>query len=354
VDLVAGIRAGLGGELLDDPQVLREATLTATFGEQSHPLSGSGESGRYTAQVTFRDAGDVPVVLHLKSPLVDRTVEALVKVAGRFHAVGSVPEIDFGTLTAGETACRPLALPVEREGEVPLVLTDLRPIPAGHRLEVRLPAGSLTSGGEALRSAAEDPLEICLVTERRAPSFQAAGEPWLELGLAGSEDPAQRLALSLRWQVTALSFWQLWGRWILALLGGLVLAFGIGGFAWPQRLQRSLAVTFVPDLDELDEQSAQPVAQWRGVGIGFYRHARAFLHPDFRLSGKSQGALASLHAERGAIRVRPGRGITIFRQTLDGEWEAVAPQGRRVRPGDVYRLREQGPYARISFQGARR
>jgi hypothetical protein len=108
---------------------------------------------------------------------------------------------------------------------------------------------------------------------------------------------------------------------------------------------------FAPERDELDEQSPQPVKQWPGVGIGFYRNARAYLHPDYRLSGNPQGALASLHAEKGGTRAMPGRGLSLFRETLEADWENVVAQGRRARAGDVYRIRERGPYFRIATRG---
>jgi hypothetical protein len=121
----------------------------------------------------------------------------------------------------------------------------------------------------------------------------------------------------------------------------------------PKRFQSSLAVTFVPDRRELDEQTPQPVAQWRGVGIGFYRNARAFLHSNFRLSGNPRGSLAGLYAEAAGTRVRPGRGGALFRETLDGDWETVDGEGRRARGGDVYRVGESGPFFRISSRTGR-
>ncbi len=357
VTLVAGVAAGLGGELLTDPEVLADAALTASFQGNTYDLTADRNAGdgRYAAQAVFRGSGSVEVALRLLSALVDRASTGTVEVAGAFRSSGDTPPVDFGTLKAGDLSCRPLEWEVEREGEVPLELRGLRQLPAGHRLEIRLPAGRLEPGGGALPSGPEDRPEVCLSTEPRASDSTAAGELWLELRLAGSEDPEHAVAIALRWTVEGLSFWERWGRWIQAACALLLAVFIAGGVLWPQRFQRSLAVAFAPDLEALDEQSPQPVAPWKGVGIGFYRHARAFLHPDFRLSGRSQGALASLHAEKGATRLRAGKGRTLYRETLDSDWEAVVREGRRVRPGDVYRLDEQGPYLRIVLQpGGRR
>jgi hypothetical protein len=143
----------------------------------------------------------------------------------------------------------------------------------------------------------------------------------------------------------------LWGwlAWtVLAVLAGL---FVLLGFLLPQRFRGALAVVFVPDREDLDEQSPQPVRQWQGVGIGFYRNARAYLHPDYRLSGRPRGALAGIVAERGGNRVVPGAGAGLFRETLDGDFEAVPPQGVRCRAGDVFRVGGGGPYFRIAARG---
>jgi hypothetical protein len=150
-----------------------------------------------------------------------------------------------------------------------------------------------------------------------------------------------------------LTFWQLWGRYLLALLGALLALAVVLGFVLPKRFPPSLAVTFVPDRSELDEQTPQPVAQWTGVGIGFYRDARAFLHSNYRLSGKPGGALACLLAEGTGTRVGPGRGTSLSRETLDGGWEAVDAEGRRARGGDVYRVGDGGPFFRISSRTGR-
>lgn len=171
--------------------------------------------------------------------------------------------------------------------------------------------------------------------------------------MAKSSQPGHRVEIRLRWQVRGLSFWQRWGWLILLILAILAALFVILGFVLPQRFSGTLAVTYVPDRAELDEQSPQPVKQWSGVRIGFYRNARAFLHPDFRLSGKPQGAVACLYAERGGARVAPGRGLSLSRETLEGDWESVAADGRRARAGDVFRIGDRGPYFRITTHRGR-
>lgn len=358
VPLVAAVLAGPGGEVMADPQVLGELKLNAEFQGESVVLRDDGSGGdavagdgRYTATVTFHGAQPVPVRIRLRGPIVERKADAVVGVSGRFRYAGGPVAVDFGTLTAGSEACRRLTFTAEHLGAVLFELRGLRRPPSGHRFEVRLAAGTLTVRGATVAAGPEDTLQLCLVTGKRSPSSAAVGEPWLELAIAGSREAEQTVPLHLSWKVEGLSFWQRWGWLVLLILGALLLLLIILGLVLPHRFAGSFAVAYVPERDELDEQTPQPVKQWRGVRSGFYRDARAFLHPDFRISGRVQGALAALHAQAKGVQVAPGRGMSLFRETLDGDWEAVPPPGRRGRPGDVYRIGEGGPYFRIASRG---
>jgi hypothetical protein len=358
VRLVAGVRAGPNGALITDRELLHDLTITATVEGQSISLGDRGaapdlaaDDGRFSAAVIFHGSGKVPVRLRLQSPMVDRTVAALVDVSGTFHYRGGPVDIDLGTLGVNAMVCRQLSFAADFQGEVPFELRQLRKLPSGHDLELHLPSGKLVPG-EGQRSAKSgDQFEVCLATSKRAPSSSAAGELWLELHVAGSQEPDHTVAIRLRWQVHGLSFWQRWGWLILLILAILIVLFIVCGYLVPQRFQNGLAVVFVPERDELEEQTAQPVRQWKGVGIGFYRDARAYLHSDFRLSGNAQGAIASLHAEKGGTQVMPGRGMALYRETLEADWEGVPAQGRRARGGDVYRVGDRGPYFRIATRG---
>jgi hypothetical protein len=358
--LVAALTSGTAGALVTDPGVLGETRMSAFVEGRWIDLADNGANGdatrgdgRFSGWVEFQTVGDARVRVRAINPLLNRTVEAVVKVSGIFESSGPV-EIDLGTIKAGSEACQPLRLAAARhQGAVPFELRALRDPASGHTLEVRLPSGSMRPGDKARPIAPGDSLQVCLRASKRAPSSKAAGEPWLELRVAGTSDPRHAVTLKLRWQVEGLTFWQVWGWLILLILGVLLVLFVILGFVLPKRFQSSLAVTFVPDRRELDEQTPQPVAQWKGVGIGFYRNARAFLHSNYRLSGDARGALAGLFAEGAGTRVAPGRGSSLFRETLDGDWETVEPAGRRARGGDVYRSGDSGPFFRISFRAGR-
>lgn len=358
--LVAGIKGGDGDELITAPDVLAEARLTAEVGGSSVALLDDGAApddaagnGRFSGAVRFSAPGDVPVRLRLVTDLVDRTVEATVAVTGFFRYSGGPVMVDFGRLAAGEEICRPLTFEAEQRGNLPFRLVSLRDLPGGHRLEIRGPGlGKPLAANEAPASLGPDGgLQLCLATARSAASSRAEGEDWAALTVAGSDKATQRVPLALTWEVEGLTFWERWWKVLLALLSVVVVSVVAAGCILPRRFPPALAVTFVPDREELDEQSPQPVRQWRGVGIGFYRHARAYLLPDYRLSGSHRGAVAGLFAERRTARVRPAKGAALYRESLDGEWESVPPEGRSVRPGDVYRVGETGPFFRI---GSRR
>lgn len=358
--LVAGVRGGEGEDLITVPEVLETARLTAEVAGSSLPLEdrgGPGDEvagdGRFGGIVRLDTPGNVPVRLRLVTDLVDRWIEATIAVTGFFRYTGGPVAVDLGHLRAGEEACRPVRFEAEHRGALPFRLKALRDLPGGHRLELRRAglAKPLVAGGAEAPLAPGMELQLCLVTAASAPSSEAEGEPWLALTVAGGEEATRRVPLAVTWELEGLSFWERWWKLLLGLLLVLLALFVASGYILPHRFPAALAVTFVPIRDELDEQSPQPVRQWKGVGIGFYRHARAFLHPDYRLSGSPRGALAGLHAEGRSTRVSPGKGTTLYREALDGGWEDVASAGRTGRAGDVYRVGQDGPFFRI---GSRR
>jgi hypothetical protein len=358
VPLAVEIRAGADGEIITDPDLLQDAAITAEIEGRAIRLLDNGEpgdaaahDGRYGGLAIFAQAGEIPVRLHLQSALAERANLATVQVGGRFSYSGGPLELDLGKLGVGAESCRPLRFPADHQGAVAFELKSLKTPPSGHLLEMRMPSGFLSADGGAAPLKPGEALNLCLKTTARVSSSQADGEPWLALQVAGSDKPEHQIVLKLRWQVLGLSFWALWGWLVWTLLALATAVLILLGFILPQRFQGALALVFVPEREDLDEQSPQPIKQWRGVGAGFYRSARAYLHPDYRLSGKERGALAGLFAERGGARVAPGAGASLFRETLQGDWAPVPVAGCRCRAGDVYRVGHHGPYFRIVARG---
>lgn len=344
--LVAGLRLPSGrqastGEL--PPGLKMQGDISG------NPVEFTPEGdGRFTATTTFRSTGDVPVRLRATGDSFDSSGEGIVNVTARFAFTGDPILVDLGHLKAGGASCRQLPFARDQEGQVPLRFRLLQSLPARHTLSVAR-AGESYHPGATIPLNAADQLEICLSSSRWAPSSQASGEPWIALITGGDSDIAQ---VRLTWQVEELSFWERWGCLLLALLILALIAFLVYGYIWPQRFPRDLALTFVPEYEDLDA-SPQPLAQWRGVGIGFYRDAKAFLHPDFRVSGKSRGALAMLKASKQGVWVAPVHGL-LYREVDVSDWEELHADGRTARAAIVYRVGEAGPFFRLTSSAPRR
>jgi hypothetical protein len=359
VKVVAGIGHPPAGPVLSPTDFPDPIEIELTVDGKSYRLTDDGtgddavaHDGRFSGTVTFDSIGEVVASLHARSTLIDRTVDAKFQVTGVFHYRGGPISLNLGTVTAGSTppACRDFTLVAEHTGAVPFELRQTRDLPPRVQLEFRTPKTAVRPPASGFTISPNAVLNVCLSAERRAGAFEASGQQWLELDAAGARTPDGRVPIQLTWQVRPLSFWELWGWLILSILLILLVLFWIYGFIKPIRFQRNLALIFVPERDEIEEQSPQPISQWKGVGISWYRDARAYLHGSFRVSSNSRGSLASLHAVAGGTRVRaPG---ALFRETTDGEWESVSPEGRRAISGEVFRIGESGPYFKISVRRA--
>jgi hypothetical protein len=356
VSLVAGIGFSRGESALRPGDIPEDVVLEAEIEGQRIRLNDGGTNGdasahdgRYSSLVTFQSIGKVPVVVRLKSELLDRTVRGEVDVTGMFRAAGPPVEIDLGSFNAPGESCREFRLYGEHRGVLPFEIVSARSLPGSHRFEVRQSRGVFTTG-KKMPLGPDEGLQLCLVTSSRAPTSQATGEHWLDLRVANSSAPDAIVPINVRWSLTGLTWWQRWRWLIITILVVILLIIWIYGYIKPVRFSKNLAVTFVPERIEVDEQTAQPVAQWSGVGIGWYRNARACLHPSFRLNGDPDGAVAVLTAIPGGMQVLPGSGGTLYRETLEGAWEPIPADGRRVSSGEVYRVGETGPFFRVSVR----
>ncbi len=357
VRLVAGVRAKGGLDVVIDPEVLKGATMRIAVEGAEPILHDDGRDadetagdGRFSAWHSFRGTGTVPLMVSIESPVVRRSTQAQVKVGGSFGYRGGPIPIDFGQAQAPATVCRPLTLRAEHQGSVPFVLEGLRGLPAGHAFVLRAGGTALRTDGPPADLAPGLAYELCFESSASAPSSSANGEPWLRLRVADSQASDRQVELHLSWRLQGLTWWQRWGWLVLTLIGLLAGIFVALGYILPKRFQRTLSLTFAPELDDVDDTPPLALYTWRGVGIGFYRDARAYLHGDFRISGRGRGALAGLFAEAGGARVRPGKGMSLFRQDFGSAWEEISPEGETVRAGEVYRIGDGGPYFRIALR----
>ncbi len=354
VNVVAALAGGPHAPVLSRTDFPDPVQMELSFNGKSISLLDDGthgdraaRDGKYSGVATFDALGEITVKLRAKTELFDRTTEEKISVTGVFRYRGGPVTVDLGAMRAGAEKCAPMSFTAEHQGVISFTLKPVRVAPPDHRLELRGATGILAAGGEALAISPGSVMRLCLVVGRRAEASEAAGEHWLDLESESSNSQEGRVPIQVRWKVVPLTFWELWGRLIGSLVLLLLLLIWVYGYIRPKRFQRNLALVFVPERSEIEEQSPQPIAQWKGVGIGWYRDARAFLHANYSVSGRSRGALASLHATNAGTRVCPVSGSSLFRETSDGEWEAVAVGGQRVRSGGVIRVGDRGPYFQV-------
>ncbi len=343
------LRASEGGADIRPADLGEEVMMEATIEGRTVELRESGD-GRFTGKITLTQPGPAPVIVRASNSFVDRTARGVIDVSGMFRYSGPPVSLDFGTLKAGEEACRPLVFQAEHVGNVPLELKMLETLPGGHALELRAAAGVSRPGGEPLLLGPTDEKTLCLVTERRAPSSSGDARRWTELRMRGVDAPSAGVPLELSWQVNGLSFWELWKWWILGALALLVLAFIIYGFIKPHSFPRELALVYVPELDDIEDNLPQSIRSWKGTRKGWYRNAKAYLTADFRVTGNKKGAVVALEAVGPrTVMVKSTSGM-LYRDGGVGDWDEVPEAGARIRGGETYRIGERGPF----FQTATR
>jgi len=347
------------------PYVWRDVDWPADAGLHLDASTGTitgtaGKPGTYKLKVRLSDGSS--------SPATEQTIDITIADAGKSQAgpssggksdaqgppgslkLGGGPEtldVDLGAIVPGRAGCHALDLPGEFKGTVPFTFRLLRDLPSWHTLEMRSGDRAYRPGQPPLPMSSGQHVDLCLDTHQWTSPSMASGETWLELMALSNGQTIDVSAVQVHWRVVPLTFWERWGRWLLLLAAALIVAFIIYGYVKPQRFPRGFAMTFVSEYADLD-QTAEPLSQWSDVGIGWYKDARAFLRPDFRVSGRKAGALGVLRAaRRNEVFVAPV-GATLYREIDPGEWEEVAPQGRRARPSTAYRFGDRGPYFQIS------
>jgi hypothetical protein len=307
--------------------------------------------GHYSGMVTFDEIGQIPITIRAKSSLLDKTIRGEVTVTGMFRvAPGSSLEIDLGSFKAPGETCRDFRINAEQRGILPFELTSAHDMPKGHRFEIRQARGTFQVGDKKMLVGEGDVLRLCLLTTAAAPSSTGRGEHWLDLRLAGSSADNALLPIHVRWGLQGLTWWQRWRWLVVSLIVFIVFLIWVYGYIRPKRFMRGLAVTFVPERSEVDDQTPQPIAQWSGTGISWYRDARACLHSNFRLNGDPSGAVAVLVAIPGGTQVNPSDGNNLYRETIEGNWEPIPSEGRRSSGGEVYRVGDAGPFFRVSVR----
>nr|VFJ49845.1 MAG: hypothetical protein BECKDK2373C_GA0170839_10275 [Candidatus Kentron sp. DK] len=357
ITVVAGLVSAADGPPISDSSILDDVVMSFEWNGKKIALRDDGVfpdatagDGRFSGQVAFDNSGVVDANVRVRSRLLDKTTSVGIQVAGTFRHHGADPYVDLGEMGLGQEQCDPFVIHADQKGDVPMELASLGRLPSGHELFLRINGSRLGVDEGFVPVPVGARFESCLRTSERAASSVFDNRPSLSLRVSGSKDPEHRVTIHMSWIVHGLSFLQRWLWLILSVAAVMVVVFIGGGFIFPHRFPRGLAVNFSPEWEDMDELQPQPITQWKGTGIGFYRNARAYLHPDYRLSGRATGALAMILATTSGVMVTSTGGSVLYRHGVSGDWEEIRGDGVRFSSGDIFRIGDMGPFFKVAIR----
>ena len=151
-----------------------------------------------------------------------------------------------------------------------------------------------------------------------------------------ADQPQPRAVTPLAVEVVADPWLHCWWPILAAAIGAVALGITLYGFWSPSRFPPRLGVVISPEVD-MTEGYFHPIRAQRGSGSGFYRDARIYVSHDFRLSSKARSGLARLRADGNQVRIQSTAGASLWRQTVEGDWEKQPSAETAARFGDVYK-----------------
>ncbi len=335
------------GQRVTDPGALAGLSVRLELDGQVVELrdDGSGSDrqagdGLFTASPILTESGRHRLPLHLESELLDRSFDIEVEVVTGSLAFGPATPVHLGPVGRGGEAPGALELQAaEVRGSFELEVTTDFDLERSW-LEVDTGSGwvPLGGGGVALRLAETGPRTWPLrLRVGECPEGASRQRPFaIRLEAAGAPGGAQTLTVPLTVEVIADPWLRCWWPVLAALLGALLCAVIVYGFVSPSRFPPRLGVVLSPEMD-LTEGFFHPIRAQRGSGSGFFRDARIFIRPDFRLSASPTGALARLRAHGPQVRLQPLHGNTVLRLGAEGTFEPLPPEEVSARFGVIYR-----------------
>ena len=352
VVLEAIIKSSISDNPVHNPEIIGQVEYKAVVGGHTVSLNDNGVDGDrlagdsvYSATVKFEDTGEQIVQLQLVNEFTTKNRPYKVNVSGFFEYTGGAFFVDFGHLDVSQSSCETVFLStVKMKGRVPLEPVFSQSLPAQHSL--RIESSQTTGTDKQVIVSPNDNLKLCLDVGPRAPSSSLVQEPLLLLRVKGSSSETKQLLFELSWEVQGLTFLQRW-LWLIVLIFFVVVIIAvILGFVLPARFPSSLHIALGADRKDLEEYVPMQLNQWKGVRSGFYRNARAFVHDDFRVSGKNFGAAVKITAEKNCIKIVPLGGRTIYCMNFLGNWKKQEDE-QPYRSGDEVRIGDSGPYFRL-------
>ncbi len=253
---------------------------------------------------------------------------------------GPPRSVDLGRLTAQAAGQGRLDLSgTEVDGSAEARLTTtLRG--SGLRLEIETADGWMPLTSEPLALGIEQggrrdwPLRL---RAGRCPTGVAEGDSHhILIEATGPDQRPTSLRIPLAAVVVESSWLQCWWPVLATVLGVVLVAIGIHGLVSPSRFAPRLGVVLSPE-EDMTEGHFHAIRAQRGSRSGFYRDARVYVTPDYRVTGRGSGALVRLRAESRQVRIQPTSGATVWRRTAADEWEPLPAEESRMPFGTVYR-----------------
>lgn len=341
VTLRVAIRPKGQRDLLSPPTRI-EATIgstTITLRDDGAQGDAAARDGNYSGIWRPQAIGQVEIIFTAHGGSPAATAKKMVNVSGLLDLGEAIP-IDFGTIESHTESKGLLDLtPAQVKGRYPLrIHTDMDL--GGAVVEIKIGddwdypnvvVGEIELSHDGPRTW---PLRVragwCLPDTKIPEPF------YLTVSGHGPDGQPVELRMPISVRISPSTWLECWW-WILIIAMGVALGIFIAyGFIWPARFPPEAGVMLSPE-EELSEGFFHPIRGTRGSGAGFYRHARIYLQPDFRLSRHHQGAVAKLVAGRGTIHLSSVGGSLIEWQGADGDWLALGDEGAFFMPGVLYR-----------------
>ena len=210
---------------------------------------------------------------------------------------------------------------------------------SGAALEIDTPTGWQTVGSQPLHlrvdEAASRKWPVRLRVADCPGAIPESPAPEIEVRTILADGKIEQLRIPVRASITPDAWWHCWWPAVAALGGLLLGGFVFYGFWSPFRFARGVGVMMAQEEGLDAEGFFYPIRGQPGSGSGFYRDAVVYVCQDFRVSGKPVNPLVKLRAGRKQVRMKPM--ASLWRRTLEGEWNEVPAEEAAVRTGVLYR-----------------
>lgn len=321
-------------------EVYIDGKIQATLRDDGQNGDKQAGDNRYTGAWTPEKIGDYTIEFKPVGGGKARPVPAQVKVVGSVRFGKPIP-VELGRTGSNSELQGRLDSGADTivKGEVSLSLSTTYTA-SGSVLEIDLGHGwtALDSHPRPLLLTTSGPRGWPLrLRVGDCPSGVDSAERFIiEFTGADADGQPLRHGIPLRLEIVEDPWLHCWWPVLLAISAVLLTGVIIHGYWSPSRFPRKLGVVLSPEQD-MNEGFFHPIHAQRGAGSGFYRDARVYIRQDFRLSSSAKGALARLRADGKQVYVRPESGISVYRQSFDGEWDVLPTDESPVHFGVVYK-----------------